>query len=103
MDTVVYETVQGTMRYFVEAEIIVVDPDGREVNRFMASSTQRGPFERGEFAGDPRILPLEGNRARFFDPAVLSTQMAEIEGAVMEELAAAIAVGTYDQILAAIR
>ena len=51
----------------------------------------------------PRILPLEGDRARFFDPAVLSGQMAQIEGAVMQELAAAIAVGTYDQILAAIR
>lgn len=103
MDTVVYETVRGTMSYFVEAEIVLVDPDGREVNRLMASSRERGPFERGEFAGDPRILPLEGNHARFFDPAVLSGQMAQIEGAVMTGLAAAIATGTYDHVVAAIR
>lgn len=102
-DTVVYETVRGTMSYFVEAEIVLVDPDGREVNRLTASARESGPFERGEFQGDPRILPNEGDHARFFDPAVLSGQMTQIEGAVMTGLAAAIASGTYDQIVAAIR
>jgi len=102
-DTVHYTTVQGTMTYYVEAEILLVDPTGREVNRFTASSRQSGPFERGEFDGDPRILQLQSNEQRFFDPAVFAGQMRTIEGAVLGELAAAVATGTYDQVLAGIR
>ena len=103
MDTVTYTTHRGRMSYYVEAEIILVDASGREVSRFSASSTQEGPFERGEFDGDPSRLNLQGDRARFFDPSVLSGQTASIEGAVLEELAVAIAVGTFDQVLAGIR
>jgi tetratricopeptide (TPR) repeat protein len=103
MDTVTYATVRGTLRYNVSSEILLVDPSGREVNRFTASSTQSGPFQRGEFDGDPNQLSLDGDLARFFDPSVIGQQMASIEGAVLEELAVAIAVGTYDQVLAAVR
>ena len=102
-DTVRYTTVHGTMTYYVQAEILLVDPTGREVNRFTASSRQSGPFERGEFDGDPRILRLQSNEAHFFDPAVFARQMRAIEGAVLGELAAAVATGTYDQVLAGIR
>ena len=102
MDTVTYTTHRGDLVYYVEAEITLVDTSGREVNRFSASSRQRGPFERGEFDGDPRILVLEGNRARFFDPAVLSGPVADIEGRIMEELALTIAGGTYEQVLSGI-
>jgi hypothetical protein len=102
-DTVSYYTVRGTMTYEVVSEIVLVDPSGREVNRFTASSVQSGPFERGEFDGDPRVLPLESSHQRFFDPSVLAGQMAEIERAVLEDLAVAIATGTYDQVLAGIQ
>ena len=102
-DTVTYTTVRGTLTYYVEAEIILVDVSGREVNRFVASSRQSGPFERGEFQGDPRTLQLPNNHARFFDPGVLSGQMGAIERAVLEELAVTVATGTYDQVLAGIR
>ena len=98
-----YTTVRGTLTYYVEAEIILVDVSGREVNRFVASSRQSGPFERGEFQGDPRTLQLPNNHARFFDPGVLSGQMSGIERAVLEELAVTVATGTYDQVLAGIR
>jgi len=101
-DTVTYTTIRGMMAYYVEADIVLVDPSGREVNRFSASSTQRGPFERGEFDGDPGILDLEENHARFFDPTVIASQVAAIEGAVLEDLAVAIAAGTFDQVLAGI-
>lgn len=103
MDTVNYETVRGRLHYYVEAEVLLVDGSGREVNRFSASSTQTGPFERGEFDGDPSVLPLTRDQARYFDPSVIDGQMAEIEGAVLEELAVAIAAGTFDQVLAGIR
>jgi tetratricopeptide (TPR) repeat protein len=102
-DSVVYETVRGTMRYFIEAEIVLVDPDGLQVGRAVASARESGPFERGEFEGDPRTLLLEGDQARFFDPAVLGDQIAQIESALMSGLAASIASATYDQIVSAIR
>lgn len=101
-DTVEYTTLSGTLAYYVEANILLVDPTGREVNRFTASARQSGPFERGEFDGDPSLLNLEGARARFFDPSIIQTQMASIEGALLEDLAVAIAAGTYDQVLAGI-
>jgi len=103
MDTVSYTTLRGTLAYYLEAQIILVDPGGREVNRFSASSRQAGPFERGEFDGDPGLLELPGDRARFFDPSVIGGQMSTIEGRLLDELAVAIAVGTFDQVLAGIR
>ena len=101
-DTVTYSTLRGTLQYYVEADILLVDPTGREVNRFTASSRQSGIFERGEFDGDPSLLDLDSSRARFFDPSVISGQMATIEGALLEDLAVAIAAGTFDQVLAGI-
>jgi hypothetical protein len=103
MDTVPYYTLDGMLTYHVESDIILVDPSGREVNRFTASSTQSGPFTRGEFDGDPGQLDLPTNLEVFFDPTVIADQMRIIEGDVLEELAVAIAVGTYDQVLAGIR
>jgi hypothetical protein len=103
MDTVTYTTLRGTLVYYIAAEIILVDASGREVNRFTVSSSQAGPFERGEFDGDSEVLALEGDRARYFDPAVIGGQMATIEHAMQEELAVAIAVGTFDQVIAGIR
>ena len=103
MDTVTYATVSGDLRYYVKADIVLVDAEGREINRFEASSTREGPFQRGEFDGDPRILDLDDRQAPFFDPGVLAQQTAEIEETLLHELAASIAVGTFDQVLAGIR
>jgi tetratricopeptide (TPR) repeat protein len=103
VDTVTYSTHRGTMTYYVEADIILVDPSGREVTRFEASSTKSGPFTRGDFDGDPALLDLDDDEVPFFDPTVLADQLAFIEGAVLEELAVAIAAGTYDQVLRGVR
>lgn len=103
MDTVTYATVEGDLVYSVRARIQLVDPDGREVHRFAAESTQAGPFMRGEFDGDPRLLELDDRHAPYFDPDVLGEQVGHIERALLDELAAAIAIGTFDQVLAGIR
>jgi hypothetical protein len=99
MDTVTYSTVEGELVYYLEADIVVVDADGREIERFTASSSQRGPFQRGEFDGDPSRLPLSRNDEPFFDPDVLADQVGRIEGALLHDLAVAIATGTYDTVL----
>jgi hypothetical protein len=103
MDTVTYTTLRGDLSYYLEAEVVLVDPDGREVERFTASSTQTGPFQRGEFDGDPSRLPLDADEAPFFDPRVLASQVDRIEQALMEDLAVAIAAGTYDTVLMGVR
>ncbi len=102
-DTVTYATVEGELSYFVRADVILVDPDGREVHRFEAASRQRGPFQRGEFDGDPRMLRLSDTHLPYFDPSVLARQVAHLERGLLDELAVAIGAGTYDQVLAGIR
>lgn len=99
MDTVTYTTLRGTLSYYLEAEIMVVDDRGREVERFTSSSSKSGPFQRGEFDGDPSRLPLTESEEPYFDPRVRAEQVGTIEGALLEDLAVAIAAGTYDTIL----
>jgi tetratricopeptide (TPR) repeat protein len=99
MDTVTYTTLRGTVSYYLEAEILVVDNRGREVERFTSSSSKTGPFQRGEFDGDPSRLPLTESEEPYFDPRVRAEQLGSIEGALMEDLAVAIAAGTYDTLL----
>jgi len=102
-DTVTYRTIQGQVSYYLEAQVVLVDSRGREVERFSASSRQSGPFTRGEFDGDPSILDLDENRRRYFDPDVLGGQLGRIEGALLQDLAVAIASGTFDTVLQGIR
>jgi hypothetical protein len=102
MDTVTYTTLEGTLNYYLEANVVIVDPSGREIERFEASSRRSGPFRRGEFAGDPHVLELPQNDAPFFDPDVFAGQVSRIEGELMEDLAVAIASGTYDTVLSGI-
>jgi hypothetical protein len=103
MDTVNYYTVEGELAYDVVADIVLVDPAGREIHRFEAASYQRGPFQRGEFEGDPARLNLSERHARYFDPHLQRDQAHVIEAALLEELAATVATGTYDQVLLGIR
>jgi hypothetical protein len=103
MDTVTYSTVDGTLAYYIEADVVIVDKGGREIERFTASSSHSGPFQRGEFEGDPSRLPLSRDQEPFFDPRVTGDQVAHIEGALLQDLAVAIAAGTYDTVLLGIR
>ena len=102
MDTVTYTTLEGTLNYYLEADIVIVDASGREIERFEASSRRSGPFRRGEFDGDAEVLELPQNDAPFFDPDVFAGHVARIEDELMEDLAVAIASGTYDTVLSGI-
>lgn len=102
-DTVTYETLEGELRYYLESEITLVDGGGREVERFATSAEASGPFQRGEFDGDPALLSLQDDRAAYFDPGVIADQVAAIETALLDELATSIAAATFDRVLATIR
>lgn len=103
MDTVSFTTLEGELSYYLEASVVLVDADGREVERFTSSSEGSGPFQRGEFDGDPSVLPLRSNEEPFFDPDVFGQQRRRIEEGLLEDLAVAIAVGTFDTVLAGVR
>ena len=94
-----YEVVEGNLRYRLSADVVLVDHDGREVTRFRAEGRSGGPFRRGEFEGNHERLLLAEEERALFDVRVLDEQSALIEETLMEELAVAIAVGTYDTVL----
>lgn len=102
VDTVTYHVESGTLAYHVEAVGILVDVDGRVVTSFTAAARERGPFRRGVYEGDPSTLDLDADEDRLFSPDARATQRARIEAALMEELAAAVAAGTYDTVLAGV-
>ena len=97
--TVEYFVISGDMSYHVVADVILVDRSGREVAGFTVESHQAGPFERGEYDGNWDRLDLTDDEMDLFNPRALLAQKGPIEAAVMEELAVAIAGGTFDMIL----
>ncbi|MCA1791105.1 MAG: hypothetical protein LC667_14985, partial [Thioalkalivibrio sp.] len=94
-----FAEVAGTMAYRVSADVLLVDHDGREVTRFRAEGRSGGPFRRGDFDGNHDRLELSEDDAVLFDPRALAEQTSRIEAVLMEELAVAIAAGTYDTVL----
>lgn len=94
-----YDVVEGTLAYRLMADVVLVDHDGREVTRFRAEGRAGGPFRRGDFDGNHERLELSEEEAALFDPRILGEQTARIESALMEEVAVAIAAGTYDTVL----
>jgi tetratricopeptide (TPR) repeat protein len=103
VDTVTYQVATGEVSYHVEAVGILVDVEGREIASFTAAAQQGGPFERGEYDGDPESLDLGSIEARLFDPEVQAGERRHIEQALLEELALNIAAGTYETVLAGVR
>lgn len=103
VDTVTYRVATGQLSYHVEAVGILVDVEGREIASFTAAANQVGPFERGEYDGDPESLDLGSVEARLFDPAVQTGERRRIEEALMEELALNVAAGTYETVLGGVR
>lgn len=94
-----YTVVEGQLVYRVAADVILVDHSGREVTRFRAEGRSGGPFRRGEFDGNHERLEIGEEERTLFDARAQAEQAARIEGALMEELAVAIAAGTYDTVL----
>ena len=94
-----YTEEEGTLRYEVFAQVLILDRDGREVEEFPVSENESGPFQRGVYEGDPRNLDLSRSEARLFDPVVLAQQRAVIEDALMAQLAEGIADQVFRRVL----
>ena len=94
-----YTEEEGTFRYEVTADIVVLGRDGRELEHFPMTEDERGPFERGSYEGDPRSLELSRSEARLFDPVVQAQQRAAVEDALMATLAGRIAEEVFRRVL----
>jgi hypothetical protein len=98
-DTVTFTVVTGKLAYRVNAEIRIVDLDGRTVARFDAVAREDGPFRRAEFDGDPWQLDLSDTEARLFDWRMQEDEWLALERPLLRQLARAISVGTFEELL----
>ena len=98
-DTVTFTVVTGRLAYEAHAEMRIVDLDGRTVARFDAVAREAGPFRRAEYDGDPWQLDLSNDEARLFDWNMQEDQWRAIERPLLRQLASAISVGTFEELL----
>ena len=98
-DTVTFTVVTGRLAYRANAEIRIVDLDGRTITRFDAVARESGPFRRADFNGDPWQLDLSNDEARLFDWNVQEDQWLAIERPLLRQSARAISVGTFEELL----
>ena len=74
----------------------------RLISRSARRRSKTVPFQRGEFDGNPSVLPLKDSEKPYFDPTVLADQKGKLEQALLEDLAVAIAGGTFDTVLSGV-
>jgi hypothetical protein len=92
-------------RYVIEvhAEVIIVDRDGDDMERFVRSGREGGGFERGVYDGTASELQLSRNEARYFDPDVLEEQRAEVRQSAVHELAESVAERLFSEVVGRVR
>jgi len=101
--TVTYTEEESTLRYEVQAQVLILDRDGRRVDDFPVSENESGSFEWGIYEGDVADLQLSRAESRLFDPIIQAQQRSVIEDALMAQLAEKIAGQVYRRVLDRIR
>ena len=61
-DTATYRVISGERKVRAEADVLLVDLDGRAVAEFTIIAEQEGAFREGEFDGDPWQLRLNSRK-----------------------------------------
>ncbi len=98
-ETATYWVVSGERTVRAEADVRIVNLDGRVVAEFTITSEQEGPFREGEFDGDPWQLGLNNRNARLFDFDEWDDEWSRIQRAVTDQLAVGITVETFGAVL----
>ncbi len=98
-DTVTYRVISGQRVVNAEADVLLIDLDGRAVAEFTITARERGSFREGEFDGDPWQLGLGNRTARIFDWGAWDDEWSRIEREVIGDLAAGIATETFEEVL----
>ena len=98
-DTVAYRIISGERVVRAEAEVLLVNLDGRAVAEFTITAHQKGSFREGEFDGDPWQLQLNNRNARLFDYDEWDGEWSRVQRAVVDQLALGISVETFEEVL----
>ena len=101
-DTVTYWVISGERTVRAEADVIIVNFDGRAIAEFTINSRQEGSFQEGEFDGDPWQLGLSNRDARLFDFAEWADEWTRIQRDVISQLADGITVQTFRAVLSGV-
>ena len=98
-DTVTYRIISGERVVRAEAEVLLVNLDGRPIAEFTISAHQEVPFRVGEFDGDPWQLQLSNRNARLFEFDEWDQEWSRVQRAVVDQLARGISVETFEEVL----
>ena len=98
-DTVTYWVISGERRVRAEADVLLVDLDGRAVAEFTITASEVGSFREAEFDGDPWQLRLTNRNARLFDFGEWDDEWSRVQHAVIDQLALGITTETFAEVL----
>ncbi len=98
-DTVTYRIVSGDRVVRAEADVLVVNLDGRAVAEFTISARQEASFREGEFDGDPWQLQLNNRNTRLFEYDEWDDEWSRTQRSVVDQLARGISAETFDEVL----
>ena len=98
-DTATYWIISGERTVRAEADVLIVNLDGRVIAEFTITAQQEGSFREGEFDGDPWQLGLNNRTTRLFDWSEWDDEWARIQRGVIDQLAVGIAVETFEEVL----
>ena len=98
-DTVTYRIISVERVVRAEAEVLLVNLDGRAVAEFTITARQEVSFREGEFDGDPWQLQLNGRNARLFEFDEWDQEWSRVQRAVVDQLARGISVETFEEVL----
>ena len=101
-DAATYWVFSGKRTVRAEADVLIVDLDGRAVAEFTITARQEGSFREGEFDGDPWQLGLNNRNTRLFDWNEWDDEWSRIQRAVIDQLAVGIAVETFEEVLSGV-
>jgi hypothetical protein len=98
-DTVTYRIISGERVVRAEAEVLLVNLDGRAVAEFTITAQQETSFREGEFDGDPWQLRLNNRDARLFEYGEWDDEWSRVQRAVINQLARGISAETFREVL----
>ena len=98
-ETVIYRIISGERVVRTEADVLLVNLDGRAVAEFTITAEQEGSFREAEFDGDPWQLRLSNREARLFDWSEWDDEWRSVQRAVIDQLGVGIATETFREVL----
>ena len=102
-DVATYWVISGERTVRAEADVLVVNLDGRIVAEFTITARQEGSFREGEFDGDPWQLRLNSRDTRLFDFGEWDDEWWRIRREVIDQMAVGIAVETFAEVLSRVQ